>query len=68
MQNTSYNQLTDKDIAQIRLHAYKRGLRLGLAIASVILFSYIGSMIHAHNRLMDEVKATNYYYSLTKNK
>ena len=65
---TATTTLTIKEANTIRATAYKRGLRAGLLLATLVLTSIgIFYAIHAHNRLMDEVKAVNYYHSLINN-
>ena len=60
--------LTNKDIKAIRKQSHARGIKLGALIATLIIGSLFAiHAIHAHNRLMDEVHATNYYYNLTNN-
>lgn len=60
MQNYTLN---DKDIKQIRKYAYMRGLLAGSLIA--LLVAIIGLLVvrAEHRLLMDEVKATNYYFN-----
>ena len=60
--------LTNKDIKAIRKQSHARGIKLGALIATLIIAPLFAiHAIHAHNRLMDEVHATNYYYNLTNN-
>ena len=57
--------LTHKDIKAIRKQSHARGIKLGALIATLIIGSLFAiHAIHAHNRLMDEVHATTYYYNL----
>lgn len=47
---------------------YEIGFRIGFALGMIFMGILFAVYAHIENqRLLDEVKATNYYYSLTKN-
>lgn len=63
-----YYTLTNQEIKTLRYASYKRGALVGsitmLIIAGIAFAIYAVTL---QNRLTDEVKATDYYYSLTQN-
>lgn len=60
-------EVTREEVSMLITKGYKRGFNAGVITGMLIIGAYFALYaIQAHYRLMDEVKATNYYYSLTQ--